>query len=97
MAGAVSRRVNAAVLILNHISSKFDRDRGIGQLSLLEDAKQSSKGTSAVAIAYDFMEILVPWMGFRSVPEDEASETNASSEGGKLNKAIKDWFGTPNE
>ncbi len=67
MAGRVSGNVDAKLLILNHISSKSDRVENGGEsnlLQLIRDAKTSSDGKSDVVVAYDFMELLVPWMGF---------------------------------
>ena len=73
MAGSVARKINAAVLVLNHISPRYDKDPEISLTKVVADAKRSA-GSSLVAIAYDFMEILVPWLGFRSLPEENKDE-----------------------
>lgn len=69
MAGQVSGQVNAKVLILNHISPKADyqdsNDGSTAQLNLIEKAKTASQGISEVVVAYDFMEVAVPWLGFK--------------------------------
>ena len=68
MAGQVSGQVNAKLLILNHISPKADyhdpNDGSTPQLTLIEKAKLASQGISEVIVAYDFMEVIVPWLGF---------------------------------
>ena len=68
MAGAVAKKINAAVLVLNHISPRFDSNPGTlyGQV---KHAKDRAGHKSSVIMAYDFLEILVPWLGFhRSLP-----------------------------
>ena len=97
MAGFMAKKVNAAVLILYHISSRY---KGIGHAELVEDAKQSAGEGSTIAIAYDFMEILVPWLGFRSIPAKEEEEVakEVSTEEQKSTtqrtpapQGVKDW------
>lgn len=81
MAGKVSSEVNASLLILNHISSKSDRCDSVGrsnQLKLIREAKESSEGKSEVVVAYDFMELLVPRIGFGAIDEENESSTSHS-------------------
>lgn len=104
MAGKVSGDTDAAILVLNHISSKFDRNDGLGksnQLRLMKDAKKSSEGKSEVVVAYDFMELLVPRDGFRTdsledevlTPEKEQKVERASVEkAGETRTAVLKWF-----
>ena len=81
MAGQVSGQVNAKVLILNHISPKADyqdsNDGSTAQLNLIEKAKTASQGISEVVVAYDFMEVAVPWLGFKG------GSGHSSGEGGQ--------------
>jgi hypothetical protein len=67
MAGKLSADVNAKILVLNHISTKADRSGSEGSSRVHELVQQeeiASRGISRVVAAYDFMELLVPWMGF---------------------------------
>ena len=107
MAGRISGDTNASLLVLNHISSKSDRSDNEGNsnhLRLISDAKKSSKGKSDVLVAYDFMEILVPRMGFgtrsneQSPQKLDSDENNTSDLGdGKTiatTRTVKEWFDT---
>lgn len=108
MAGTMSAEVNAKLLILNHISPKADyvnQDEESAQLSLIEKAKEGSKYFSEVIMAYDFMEVLVPWLGFGTANEQEETnvgerpEENLKSSWAKAGsvdakKVLKDWFGS---
>jgi hypothetical protein len=101
MAGKVSGDVNAPLLVLNHISSKSDRSDSSGQsnqLRLIEDARKSSKGKSEVVVAYDFMELLVPRMGFGKIDHEDEVRSNLQSspdrdEGkAETRTVVKEWF-----
>jgi hypothetical protein len=101
MAGRISGDVNAPLLVLNHISSKSDRTDNLGQsnqLRLIEDARKGSKGKSEVVVAYDFMELLVPRMGFRKIDQEDEVPSNLQStpdrdEGkAETRTVIKEWF-----
>lgn len=105
MAGKASGDADAALLVLNHISSKSDRSDSLGnsnQLRLIKNAKASSNRKSEVIVAHDFMELLVPRDGFRvDNVEDESSCNNnrkSKKEGeGDLNEtrtAVMSWFET---
>ena len=75
MAGRESGKVNASVLILHHISPRFDGIDPITGLTnhtkLIEDATAASSNKSTTFIAYDFMELVVPWKGFAKEEEGE--------------------------
>jgi hypothetical protein len=95
--------VDAKVLILNHISSKSDRNDVNGdsnQLQLIKDAKESSNGKSDVLVSYDFMELLVPWLGFGErieveEPSNPAAESARDENGQTVEsrKIVKQFFG----
>ena len=76
MAGRVSKSANAKLLVLNHISSKSNSkgERDTFEQKLIEDAKVGSDGTSQVLVSYDFMELLVPWMGFGCFTDETIEE-----------------------
>jgi hypothetical protein len=102
MAGRVSGSVDAKILILNHISSKSDSkgDRNNFQLRLIQDAKEASEGKSDVLVSYDFMEVLVPWMGFGERLDEEPSSSPAEDidprkdgDTASASTSVKSWFG----
>lgn len=82
MAGRESGKVNAGVLILHHISPRFDGiDMTTGlsnHTKLINDATYASKNRSTTFVAYDFMELVVPWKGF--VEEKEKIEKEEATE-----------------
>eukprot|EP00980_Cylindrotheca_fusiformis_P006148 scaffold1319_cov126-Cylindrotheca_fusiformis.AAC.37 len=102
MAGKVSGDVNASLLVLNHISSKSDRKDSTGnsfQLRLIDNARKSSGGKSDVIVAYDFMELLVPRLGFSKVDQQaEVSSTSQVLHGAEdsektvVQSVVKEWF-----
>ncbi len=103
MAGQVSGEINANLLILNHISPKADyfdqKDGTNSQLSLIQKAKAASKGISEVIVGYDFMEVLVPWLGFGNVEEPSGlmEMSTIKTNGDELvdaKKVVEAWFGT---
>ena len=76
MAGRMSGEVNAKLLVLNHISPKADHAADLGgHLSLIQDAQEGSNGVSEVVLAHDFLEIVVPWLGFASTTETEGDDS----------------------
>jgi hypothetical protein len=111
MAGKISGEVNAKLLILNHISPKVDylyqEDGDSAQLRLIKDAKEASNNLSKVLVAYDFMELPVPWLGFGSLPEEDEDEgdngaavsssrsaSNAvDGQPADAKQVLQDWFG----
>jgi hypothetical protein len=107
MAGRISGEVNAKLLVLNHISPKADYvDQG-GQLLLVQDAQRGTNGVSEVLVAYDFMEIVVPWLGFGPSTSDEADdmvETTATGNEERRSQdklvdtreVLQNWFGEKN-
>ena len=105
MAGKASGDAQAALLVLNHISSKSDRSDILGnsyQRQLVKDATETSNGKSEVILAYDFMELLIPRDGFWGNNLDDESGCNknlqSQKEGeGNLNEtraAVMGWFET---
>jgi hypothetical protein len=77
MAGRNSAESNAKLLILNHISPKCEDDLP----GTVEEAHQGANKKSSVLASFDFMEIVVPWMGFgtysgevHTLKTDEAGE-----------------------
>eukprot|EP00934_Nitzschia_sp_Nitz4_P008804 Nitzschia sp. Nitz4//scaffold359_size15291//8648//10527//NITZ4_008885-RA/size15291-snap-gene-0.12-mRNA-1//1//CDS//3329549024//8794//frame0 len=83
MAGERAQACNAAVLILNHISSKSDRVDENGesqQLDLIRRARGGSNHSSDVLVAYDFMELLLPWMGFSELGTSDTNNSNDRTE-----------------
>jgi ribonuclease BN (tRNA processing enzyme) len=105
MAGKISGDVNASLLLLNHISSKSDRADRTGKsnlIRLMDDARKTSKGKSEVLVAYDFMEVLVPRIGFgnKHLENCSLSETIKSTANSKkedrdnveTRAIVKNWF-----
>ena len=108
MAGKMSGEVNAQLLVLNHISPKADflgDDDMSAQLSLIESAKEASNKVSEAIVAYDFMEIVVPWLGFGATPADRGDEEEEETprkhpqlgpkEGRSIDtkQLLSEWFG----
>ena len=98
----MSGEVNAKLLVLNHISPKADHADLGGQLSLLQDAQEGSDGVSDVVLAYDFLEVVVPWLGFASkedVAKEEASTASVEETRSKgqpridTRDILQNWFG----
>ena len=73
MAGRNSAACNAKLLILNHISPKLENDDLPGTA---HEAYEGSNKRSSVAVAFDFMEVVVPWMGFGSSHDTTEEEIN---------------------
>jgi len=61
MAGALAKKVNAKVLLLNHLSSINQKQKDID--NLVKQAHESS-GETHVFASYDFLEVWVPHGGF---------------------------------
>jgi hypothetical protein len=107
MAGSMSGEVNAKLLVLNHISPKADYADLGGQVSLIQDALEGSKGVSEVVLAHDFMEIVVPWLGFASTETDDddvvrgkvststtsSDETRSKDQLADTREVLQNWFG----
>lgn len=73
-------------MILNHISGRFDQDEGKELARLAEEAKLGARGVSAVALAHDFMEVIVPWLGFRSTRVEGGDATKPAESGAEDSK-----------
>ncbi|KAL3909800.1 MAG: hypothetical protein SGILL_007940 [Bacillariaceae sp.] len=74
MAGKRAAECNADLLILNHISSKCEKDLP----GTVQAAYEGSNKKASVLASFDFMEILVPWLGFGSDEPDEIEQTDKS-------------------
>jgi hypothetical protein len=72
MAGRNSAQCNAKLLILNHISPKLEHDLP----GTARDAYEASGKACSVAVAFDFMEVTVPWMGFGGDRSDAAEDAS---------------------
>jgi hypothetical protein len=67
MAGRRSAECNAKVLILNHLSPKCESNLS----GIVQDAYEGSNHQSSVVASFDFMEVVIPWMGFGSQENDD--------------------------
>ena len=98
MAGKVAGKVGAKVLALNHISSRGDRNGSDHLSELVKDAQQAAGASTKVLLTNDFMELLVPWLGFGGPMQDEGdrSDNTSSSNGSEkenVRGVVKEWFG----
>lgn len=102
MAGRISGKIDAKVLVLNHISSRYDKkiERDSFRQTLAQDAKDGSGGKSDILVSYDFMELLLPWLGFRNRDGEEESESykrkTAGVEASNPGQVMEKWFGGSN-
>jgi len=62
MAGHVSKSVNADVLVLNHISPEIGGQGDVVELAAR--AEETCGKSTKVVVSHDFMELLVPRLGF---------------------------------
>lgn len=104
MAGHRSADCNAGLLVLNHISVKVEADLP----EKVNEAYEASGRLAPVLAAYDFLEIMVPWMGFGNPSatsegriELPAAGSHAISEqqddsmvANGIAARIRDWFRT---
>ena len=74
MAGRNGANCDAKVLILNHISPKMEDDLS----GIVREAYNASGRTLSVLVSFDFMEVLVPWLGYGTVTETETETTIAT-------------------
>lgn len=74
MAGSVAKSVNAEVLVLNHISPSVVSEDD--NTDVANRAEQTNKNASRVVVSHDFMELLVPRLGF-----DFSEEARKEDEG----------------
>jgi hypothetical protein len=84
MAGRNSAECKAKFLILNHISPKLENDLP----GTAREAYEASNRTSSVAVAFDFMEVVVPWMGFGG--SDDKIEEGEEEIDGAGNESTRD-------
>jgi hypothetical protein len=100
MTGEVAGRVGAKVLALNHISSRGDRHGSDYRNNIVKDSQRAAGDSTKVMITYDFMEILVPWLGFGGSNEDDTANNEGDGKDSSSDKqkadvrgAVKQWFG----
>ena len=60
MAGRNGANCDAKVLVLNHISPKMEDNLS----GLVHEAYNSSQQKLSVLVSFDFMELVIPWLGF---------------------------------
>jgi ribonuclease BN (tRNA processing enzyme) len=100
MAGNMAAKIDARMLAMNHISSKADivgEDEKC-QIGDLVQAAQTAAGEKIrVVAAHDFMELLVPWMGFGEGGEEqdgpETKEEKEEDGAPDPKEVMKQWFG----
>jgi len=63
MAGDLAKKMNAQVLLLNHISNMYTTEEDV--LKIMESAKNTNHDTSHILVAYDFMEFILSRDGFK--------------------------------
>jgi hypothetical protein len=76
MAGRQSADCQAKVLILNHISPKCESNLP----ELVQEAYVGSNKQSSVLVSFDFMEVVIPWMGFGNHDDDDADNDAADED-----------------
>jgi hypothetical protein len=76
MAGRNGANCDAKVLILNHISPKMEDNLS----GIVREAYNASGQKLSVLVSFDFMEVLVPWLGFGTATETVISTTTATDE-----------------
>ena len=69
MAGRNGANCDAKVLILNHISPKMEENLS----GIVREAYDASGRKLSVLVSFDFMEVLVPWLGYGTVTETETT------------------------
>lgn len=72
MAGKNAAGCDAKLLILNHVSSKMEPDLS----SVVQEAYDASSRKSSVLISFDFLEVLVPWLGYGTTATSEYDSAN---------------------
>lgn len=76
MAGRRSADCNAGLLVLNHISPKSESDLP----GMVQEAYDGSNHSSSVLASFDFMEVVIPWMGFGTTKEKESERSGDGDE-----------------
>jgi hypothetical protein len=99
MAGKMAAKVDAGVLAMNHISAKADivGEDGKCQIGyLVQEAQAAAGDNTRVFAAHDFMELIVPWMGFGedAAKQDGPDTKEEKEEDGAPDpkKVVKEWF-----
>ena len=71
-AGKNAAKCDAKLLILNHISPKMESDMA----SVVREAYDACGKQLSVLMSFDFLEVLVPWMGFGAKSESSKDDSN---------------------
>jgi ribonuclease Z len=85
-AGKNAERCNAKLLILNHISPKMEPDMP----SAVREAYDASSRKVSVLISFDFLEVLVPWLGFGTTTAAPRCDSNSGSNTENLSTGSND-------
>lgn len=90
MAGRKSEECNAALLVLNHISPRSELDL----TTLVGEAYDASNRRSSVLGSFDFLEVVVPWMGFGTrIHDDSETAQNEGTRGVQEEESdVKRWL-----
>jgi ribonuclease Z len=72
MAGTVAKAVGAKCLVLNHISAKMKTKLDI--IDLRNRAKERSGDSCDLIVAHDFLELLIPPLGFDQIERDDSKQ-----------------------
>lgn len=78
-AGKNAESCRAKLLILNHLSPKMESDVA----SVVREAYEASNRKLSVLVSFDFLEVLVPWLGFGATAAPQPDGDNASIENNK--------------
>ena len=73
-AGKNAAACSAKLLILNHISPKMESDMAL----VVREAYDATGKKLSVLMSFDFLEVLVPWMGFGTTPQGERNTDDSS-------------------
>eukprot|EP00536_Pseudo-nitzschia_multiseries_P003612 jgi/Psemu1/186208/e_gw1.56.141.1 len=83
MAGRNAAGCDAKLLILNHISPRMESNLS----QVVREAYDASRQQLSVLMSFDFMEVVVPWMGFgTNGAEIKSGRTNSDTENLDLDK-----------
>lgn len=75
-AGKNAVACNAQLLILNHISPKMESDMA----SVVREAYAAADKSLSVLMSFDFLEVLVPWMGFGNAKNDFDNDDSSTKD-----------------
>ena len=75
-AGRNAELCDAKLLILNHISPKMERDMPLA----VREAYNAASRKVSVLMSFDFLEVLVPWLGFGTTTATPECDSNSDSD-----------------